>query len=78
MPRQFIDAYLERYAEVGRYMDETLALAEDEGKVETLYGRVRWLPEHQEQELERCGRTPSGWRSTPASRAPPPTCSKRR
>ena len=26
-------------------MEETLALAEEEGKVETLYGRVRWLPD---------------------------------
>jgi DNA polymerase-1 len=43
--KAFIDAYLERYAEVGRYMEETLALAEEEGKVETLYGRVRWLPD---------------------------------
>ena len=45
------------------------------GKVETLYGRVRWLPELTGQELRACARTPSGWRSTPASRAPPPTCS---
>ena len=41
----FIRAYLERYAGVQRYMDETLASAESEGKVETLYGRVRWLPD---------------------------------
>jgi DNA polymerase-1 len=41
----FIRAYLERYAGVQRYMDETLASAEAEGKVETLYGRVRWLPD---------------------------------
>ena len=26
-------------------MDDTLARAEEEGRVETLYGRVRWLPE---------------------------------
>ncbi len=26
-------------------MDETLEAADEEGKVETLYGRVRWLPE---------------------------------
>jgi DNA polymerase-1 len=42
---RFIKAYLERYPEVRRYMDETLAAAEKEGKVETLYGRVRWLPD---------------------------------
>lgn len=43
--QQFIDAYFERYAGVKSYMDSTLAAAEAEGKVETLYGRVRWLPE---------------------------------
>jgi DNA polymerase-1 len=41
----FIDAYLERYAGVKRYMEETLAAAEETGRVETLYGRVRWLPD---------------------------------
>ena len=41
----FIEAYFERYPGVRGYMDATLASAEEEGKVETLYGRVRWLPE---------------------------------
>ncbi len=45
--QHFIDAYLEKYAGVKRYMDATLEAAEKEGKVETLYGRVRWLPELQ-------------------------------
>ena len=43
--QHFIDAYLDKYAGVKRYMDATLEAAEREGKVETLYGRVRWLPE---------------------------------
>ncbi len=43
--KSFIEAYFERYPGVRRYMDDTLAAAADEGKVETLYGRVRWLPE---------------------------------
>jgi DNA polymerase-1 len=30
---------------VKRYMEETLESAEGEGKVETLYGRVRWMPD---------------------------------
>jgi DNA polymerase I len=42
---QFITAYLGRYAGVKRYVEETLERAEREGKVETLYGRVRWLPD---------------------------------
>ncbi|HEX2224699.1 MAG TPA: DNA polymerase I [Thermoanaerobaculia bacterium] len=44
---QFITAYLGRYAGVRRYMEETQQSAEKEGKVETLYGRVRWLPDIQ-------------------------------
>jgi DNA polymerase I len=43
----FIRAYLDRYPGVKRYVEETLASAEREGKVETLYGRVRWLPDIQ-------------------------------
>jgi len=42
---RFIQAYLQRYAGVKRYMDETLEAAQKEGKVETLYGRVRYLPD---------------------------------
>ncbi len=42
---QFIAAYFARYGGVQAYMQETLARAEREGKVETLYGRVRHLPE---------------------------------
>ncbi len=41
----FIRAYLERYAGVQAYIDETLAMVQEDGCVETLYGRVRWLPE---------------------------------
>ena len=43
----FIRAYLDRFAGVRTYMEETQASAEKEGKVTTLYGRVRWLPEIQ-------------------------------
>jgi len=42
---QFIAAYFARYGGVQRYMQETLAGAEAEGKVETLWGRARLLPE---------------------------------
>ncbi len=44
---RFIRDYLAQYPGVRRYLDETLASAEKEGRVETLYGRVRWLPEIQ-------------------------------
>jgi DNA polymerase-1 len=44
---RFIAAYLDRYRGVKRYVDETLRAAERDGKVETLYGRVRWLPDIQ-------------------------------
>jgi DNA polymerase-1 len=43
----FIKAYLDRYPGVRRYVEETQRSAEREGKVETLYGRVRWLPDIQ-------------------------------
>jgi DNA polymerase-1 len=42
---RFIKTYLERFDGVRRYMDETLESAKKEGKVETLYGRIRWLPD---------------------------------
>ncbi len=42
---RFIRTYLGRYESVERYMEETVEQAKQEGKVETLYGRVRWLPE---------------------------------
>jgi DNA polymerase-1 len=42
---RFIAAYLDRYQGVRRYVEETLQSAEREGRVETLYGRVRWLPD---------------------------------
>jgi DNA polymerase-1 len=43
----FIKAYLDRYSGVRTYVEETQQSAEKEGKVETLYGRVRWLPDIQ-------------------------------
>ena len=42
---RFIKAYLGRFSKVKQYMDETVESARREGKVETLYGRVRWLPD---------------------------------
>jgi DNA polymerase-1 len=41
----FIEAYLEQYAGVRRYIDDTLAAVREDAQVETLYGRVRHLPE---------------------------------
>ena len=44
---QFIAIYFARYEGVQAYMRETLAAAERDGRVETLYGRVRYLPDIQ-------------------------------
>jgi DNA polymerase-1 len=44
---RFITAYLDRYPGVRRYVEETVRAAERDGRVETLYGRVRWLPDIQ-------------------------------
>ncbi|MCB1009047.1 MAG: DNA polymerase I, partial [Acidobacteria bacterium] len=41
----FMKAYFARYGGVQAYMQETLAAAERDGRVETLWGRVRHLPE---------------------------------
>jgi DNA polymerase-1 len=42
---RFIEEYFARYKHVKRYMEETVARAETEGRVETLWGRPRLLPE---------------------------------
>ena len=42
---EFIDAYFEQYPQVKEYVDSTLESAQKEGRVETLYGRIRHLPE---------------------------------
>ena len=43
--KRFIDAYFEKYAGVRRYIDQTLDEARREGKVKTLFGRVRPIPD---------------------------------
>jgi DNA polymerase-1 len=42
--QQYVDTYFERYPGVRRYMDETRALAREQGYVETVYGRRLHLP----------------------------------
>ena len=42
---QFIATYFARYGKVQDYMLETLQQAERDGRVETLDGRIRWLPD---------------------------------
>lgn len=42
---KYIKLYFERYPGVKRYMDDTRALAAEQGYVETLYGRRLYLPE---------------------------------
>ncbi len=42
---EFIAAYFERYPGVARYTEETVESARETGKVETLYGRIRRLPD---------------------------------
>ncbi|MBL6814756.1 MAG: DNA polymerase I [Pseudomonadales bacterium] len=41
----YIDRYFDRYPGVLRYMDETKALAAEQGYVETVFGRRLYLPE---------------------------------
>ncbi|MYA06424.1 MAG: DNA polymerase I [Holophagales bacterium] len=41
----FIDAYFERFSGVRAYTEQTLSSAEETLQVETLYGRVRYIPD---------------------------------
>jgi len=43
--QEYINLYFERYPGVKRYMDETRALAKDQGYVETVLGRRLYLPD---------------------------------
>jgi DNA polymerase I len=45
--KAFIDAYLERFPCVARFMVETIDAAKEEGHVKTLWGRRRQIPELQ-------------------------------
>ncbi|HEX3579996.1 MAG TPA: DNA polymerase I, partial [Thermoanaerobaculia bacterium] len=43
--KDFIDAYFARYPKIQGYLDRTLDEARRSGKVTTLFGRVRYIPE---------------------------------
>jgi DNA polymerase-1 len=43
--KEFIDAYLNRFPQVARFMEETIKQAKEEGHVKTLWGRRRQIPE---------------------------------
>ncbi|HYK00916.1 MAG TPA: DNA polymerase I [Thermoanaerobaculia bacterium] len=45
--KDWIDAYFARYPKIQEYLDRTLDEARDTGKVTTLFGRVRYIPEIQ-------------------------------
>jgi len=43
--KEFIEAYFSRYPRIRMYLDQTLVEARATGKVTTLFGRVRYIPE---------------------------------
>jgi DNA polymerase-1 len=43
--KDWIEAYFSRYPKIQEYLDRTLAEARATGKVTTLFGRVRYIPE---------------------------------
>src|SRR5581483_1725830 len=43
--KDFIDAYFAQYPKIQNYLDRTLEEARATGKVTTLFGRVRYIPE---------------------------------
>ena len=45
--KDWIEAYFNRYPKIQEYLDRTLVEARDTGKVTTLFGRVRYIPEIQ-------------------------------
>jgi DNA polymerase I len=49
--QEFIDAYLERFPAVRRFIEETIQRATDEGHVTTLFGRIRRVPELRSRQL---------------------------
>lgn len=43
--KEFIDKYFDQFSGVKKYVDKTIAFAREEGYVETLFGRRRYIPE---------------------------------
>jgi DNA polymerase-1 len=43
--QEYVDRYFDRYPGVRRYMEQTQALADEKGYVETLFGRRLYLPD---------------------------------
>ena len=43
--QRYVDLYFERYPGVRRYMEDTRAMAREQGYVETVFGRRLYLPE---------------------------------
>lgn len=43
--KEFIEKYFEKFSGIKKYLDETLKFAKEEGYVETLFGRRRYIPE---------------------------------
>lgn len=43
--KEFIESYFARYPRIREYLDATLEEARSTGKVTTLFGRVRYIPE---------------------------------
>lgn len=51
--QDYIDLYFNRYPGVKHYMDETRALASEQGYVETIFGRRLYLPEIKASNFQR-------------------------
>ncbi|MCH6570929.1 MAG: hypothetical protein IH794_12560, partial [Acidobacteria bacterium] len=43
--QKYVDRYFDKYPGVRKYMDDTRALADEKGYVETLFGRRLYLPD---------------------------------
>ena len=73
-----MDEYFQRFGGVRDYLRDVVAEARTTGYTETMLGRRRYLPDLTSPTTASAARWPSGWPSTPRSRAPPPTSSRSR
>ena len=70
--KELIDGYFETYPQVKEYMDKSIQVAREQGYVETIFHRKRFLPDIN-SETGWYGAMPNGMPSTPPSREVPPT-----
>ena len=62
--RQIIDNYKKQFANIQKYMDDTINFAREYGFVQTLMGRKRWLKDINSAPTSPCAVLPNATPST--------------